>query len=467
MAAAAGIAPAGPAAAAATAAPGRTLPTWVYAGWGFGTLAPALVLSLTNILLLRFMTDHVGLSAAVGASLIAFSKIYDAVTDPLGGLLSDKTRSRWGRRRPWLLAGTLMLVVAMLALFWGPSLQSPAAAAWYMGAALIFYATAYSAFSIPYMAMPAEMTQGYHDRSYLMSFRVYAVGLAGLAASAGGPALIAAYGGGLQGHRLMALTLAPLVLAAGLVCFFATARAPFVPAPPAQRVPLAEQVRLALANRPFVILLVIKFFTLMNLGTAAATPFFFQRILGLSDGFLGLYLLTSSVSLMASQPLWLAVSRRLGKKRAYQIALAIPVVVGVSWFLAAQGDPLATILLRGAFSGVGAGGVLLMGQSLLPDTMEYDYRRTGLRREGVFSGLYTTMEKAASAMGVSVVGAFLSAMGYVQSRGGVVVEQPPSAILAITICIAVIPASMNLLSAFALLFYDLDEEKLKRTTRVA
>jgi hypothetical protein len=172
----------------------RSMPTWVYAGWGFGTLAPALVLSLTNILLLRFMTDHVGLSAAVGAALIAFSKIYDAVTDPLGGLLSDKTRSRWGRRRPWLLAGTLMLALALVALFWGPAFETSSAAAWYMGAMLIFYATAYSAFSIPYMAMPAEMTQGYHDRSYLMSFRIYAVGLAGLAASAGGPALIAGHG---------------------------------------------------------------------------------------------------------------------------------------------------------------------------------------------------------------------------------------------------------------------------------
>ncbi len=442
------------------------MPTWVYAGWGFGTLAPALVLSLTNILLLRFMTDHVGLSAAMGAALIAFSKIYDAVTDPLGGLLSDKTRSRWGRRRPWLLVGTLTLVVALVALFWGPAFETTTAAAWYMGAMLIFYATAYSAFSIPYMAMPAEMTQGYHDRSYLMSFRIYAVGLAGLAASAGGPALIAAWGGGLEGHRLMALTLAPIVLVAGLVCFFATARAPFVQAPPTLRVPLGEQARLALTNRPFVILLAIKFFTLMNLGTAAAFPFFFQRILGLTDGFLSLYLLVSSLSLMLSQPLWLAVSRRVGKKRAYQFALALPVCVGTSWFLAGAGEPVALLLLRAVFAGAGSGGVLLMGQSLLPDTMEYDYRRTGLRREGVFSGLYTTMEKAASAFGIAAVGTVLSAMGYVQSRGGAVVEQPPGAITAILLCVALLPAAVSLASAFALMFYDLDEEKLRDTRRL-
>lgn len=442
------------------------MPTWVYAGWGFGTLAPALVLSLTNILLLRFMTDHVGLSAAVGAALIAFSKIYDAVTDPLGGLLSDRTRSRWGRRRPWLLAGTLMLALSLVALFWGPALQTPSAAAWYMGAVLIFYATAYSAFSIPYMAMPAEMTQGYHDRSFLMSFRIYAVGLAGLAASAGGPALIAAWGGGLQGHRLMALTLAPVVLLAGLVCFLATARAPFLAAPPAHRVPLGEQLRLALTNRPFVVLLVIKFFTLMNLGTAAAFPFFFQRILGLSDGYLSLYLLVSSLSLMLSQPLWLALSRRLGKKRAYQLALALPVCVGASWFLAGNGEPLPLLLLRALLSGIGSGGALLMGQSLLPDTMEYDYRRTGLRREGVFSGLYTTMEKAASAIGIAAVGTFLSAMGYVQSRGAAV-EQPPSAITAILLCVALLPAAVSLASACALMFYDLDEEKLRTTRRLA
>ena len=104
-----------------------------------------------------------------------------------------------------------------------------------------------------------------------------------------------------------------------------------------------------------------------------------------------------------------------------------------------------------------------MGQALLPDAIEYDRLRTGLRREGIFAGMYTTVEKLAGALGTGASGVFLGLMGYVQSRGGVTVEQPASAITAIYISTAVFPAVLQMLGMIILVrWYDLSPEKLKQ-----
>ena len=210
-------------------------------------------------------------------------------------------------------------------------------------------------------------------------------------------------------------------------------------------------------------LILVKFLTLMSLGVQAVFAFFFAHVLKLSDSALGTYFLFSSLALIASQPLWLWALRRTGdKKRVYMIALAIGIPGFLSWLLAAPGDPAVLMYLRAIVIGISGGGAILMGQSMLPDTMEYDYRRTGLRREGIFSGIYTTVEKLAGAIGVAFVGAVLSASGYVAGRGGATV-QPDSAIQAIYLIMGILPATISALGMAGLLFYNLSEARLKAT----
>jgi GPH family glycoside/pentoside/hexuronide:cation symporter len=447
---------------AAATPPARQLPFFVALGWGMGTLGPAMVLAATNVLLLRFMTDHLGIAAAMAGLLLAASKIYDAVTDPLTGILTDRTKSRIGRRRPWLLWGGLALALVFVALFNPPSFASPQATTLYMGAMLLLYATAYSTFSIPYMAMPAEMTRNYHERSYLMTFRVFAAAAGGIAATSLGTWLIARYGGGALGHGLMAWTLAPLVLLSALWAYRATEGAPFTArAMPKERFPLHDQIRLIVENRPFLVLLIVKFATLMILGVQAAFPFFFAQVLAVKDDQLAAYFLAQQVSMLLSQFLWLFLARRLGKKLTLQIALFVLIFIGLTWLLAAAGDPFWQVLLRAIGTGVASGGVLLMGQALLPDTQEYDYLLSGLRREGLFAALYTTVEKASGAVGVAVVGWFLGFMGYVAGGGGLA-AQSESAILGIRLSVGLFTPLCCGLAFLALLFYNLPESRLKR-----
>ena len=431
--------------------------------WGIGTLGPVTVLTATNSLLLRFLTDNYGLAAGMAASLIAFSKFYDAFADVAMGIVSDRTDTRWGRRRPYLIAGAILLAVSILAIFAAPMFADEQARIVYMALILMFYATAYTIFNVPYMAMPGEMTRNYHERTELMRWRVYAVGLAIIIASAIGPKLLGWFGGDAAAYAKMALAFTPIIVLAGVVAFFGTAHAPSTTRT-ATHAGLIEQVRSAAGNKPFLVLVLVKFITLMSLGVQSIFPFFFQRILGVPNGVLGSYFFWQSAMFLLAPSLWLWCSRRWGKKRTFMAALALSLPVWISWSFAVEGEPLALVYLRGVIIGISGSGVILMGQSMLPDTMEYDFRRTGLRREGVFAALYTTVEKLSGAIGVALVGTLLGAYGYVQSLGQGV-EQPASALWAIRFAMAYVPAIITLAGMAALFFYDLDERKLEDTAR--
>jgi len=433
--------------------------------WGIGTLGPVTVLTATNALLLRYLTDFYGLAAGLAASLIAASKLYDVFADVAMGVVSDRTKSRWGRRRPYLILGVLLLAISIVAIFAAPSFASQQQRVWYMGAILVFYASAYSVFNVPYMAMPGEMTRNYHERTDLMSWRVYAVGASILLATFCGPLLLDFFGSGARAYGGMALVFAPIVILAGVVTFYGTAKAPSTKRLPTHFT-FSQQLSSGLSNRPFVVLMLIKFVTLLSLGIQSIFPFFFQRILGAPNSVLGTYFLFQSGMMILTPGVWLWVSRRIGKRNTFMAAMALSLPAWMSWQLAAHGEALALVYLRGVIIGASGSGVILMGQSMLPDTMEYDHLRTGLRREGIFAALYTTVEKLSGAVGVALVGAILGAYGYVQSRGAAV-EQPASALGAIRFTMAWIPAIIQVAGMLALLGYSLDERKLSSTVKLS
>jgi GPH family glycoside/pentoside/hexuronide:cation symporter len=421
----------------------------------------AALFNSVNVLLLRYLVDYVGIGAAVAGSLIAFSKIYDAMIDPIVGAASDRSRSRHGRRRPFVLAGGVMLAIAALLLFNVPVSLSPSIVLGYVVFGLLFYSTAYAVFSVPYMAMPAEMTSDYHERSRLISFRVYAVGAASLVATFVGPTLIARGGGGQSGHTLMSIFVAALAVIGSVYCYRATRSAAFHYDAEHHRIGFFEKLRLLFDNKPFMLLLVIKLLQLMALAvTQAAMPFLFKQVLHFSDAMLGLYFLVFYVSMMLSQQVWVRVGRNWGKRRVYMVATAFYAAAYLSWFFLQPGEPIGFTFARAVGLGITGGAVLLFGQSLLPDTMEWDYRRTGLRREGMLSAVYTIIEKLAYALGAALTGILLGASGYVKATGGTAVTQPESAISAIYFLASFAPLILLALSCIALFYYDLSEEKL-------
>ncbi len=416
-------------------------------GWGIGSLAIATLYNTTGMLLLRYLVDYVGIAATLAASLIAFSKIYDAVTDPLMGVITDRTQSSLGRRRPWLFLGTFLCALALPLLFITPAaLSGPLLMAWVVFG-LLFYATAYTVFSVPYMAMPAEMTDDPHMRSVIFSWRVKAIAIGQIVAGAGAPALIVYFGGGQAGHAGMSLALGAVILVSGLLCFRYTSQARALPMVKSDKPQFAEQLRTLFADRSLAWLLIAKMVHLVAVAFGASSfAFFTLRVLKLPDTYLSLAILCSTVGILAAAPPLTALSRRLGKQNTYSLSVAIYAIVHVSWLYAGVGESGLLIALRGLIMGIGGCGMMLMAQSLLADVMADDRTRTGFSREGVYAGLYTTIEKFSYAVGIAIVGFLLGSAGYIQgtAAGG---EQPQAALDVIRWSISVIPASLAIVAA--------------------
>lgn len=423
-------------------------------GWGLGSLSMSTMFQAVSVLLLRYMVDFVGIAAATAGLLIGVSKIYDAVVDPFIGMMSDRTRSRWGRRRPYLLLGSVVSAASFWLLFSLPAAVPEPTKIAIAALALVGNATGYALFVIPYLAMPAEMTTSPRARTSLMGYRISATAVGQVVGSFVAPLLIAGSGGGLAGHRVMAAWLAVIILVIGVLCFWLTRDAIQTVRVKTHHYTVSQQIKLAFGNKPFVVLMGVKAANLFGVAILTAiTPFFFTKILHDNYVDLGYFFLARAIALFASQPAWVWLSHRVGKKNTFQISSLLYSLCTLALLWGRPGTPLTAVLALGLLTGFFSGGLLLIGQALLPDTIEHDFRRTGLRREGVFSGVYTTIEKASFAFAAAALGVVLSTMGYIQPVGHA--AEPASALRAIRLCL-LIPAVCQAISSLMLLWYRID-----------
>ncbi len=435
-------------------------------GWGIGSLGVSLLFNTYSALLLFYLTNVVGLPLGIAGTLIVIAKVYDALINIPMGLLSDRTQSRWGRRRPWFLLGAILCSSWFLVIFntsaVGSDGASPALLGWVLGA-LLLYSTGYAIFNVPYMAMPAEMTDDYHERTAIMSYRVLLIQVGNFIAVGLGPRLAQQFGGGLDGYSVVGWVLGLCTLVTMLACFFGTAGARQV-ARTSVRYPLGEQLQSALRNRPFLLLAAFKFLILVAGATVFATLLFFvKNVLKLDQGVMLWYTAAHGVAAFITVPLvWVPLSARLGKKTALMVATLGFVVTALTWLLALPGEPIALFIGRAFLLGSFAAGKLLLGLTMLPDVMEYDFLRTGLRREGAYAGAYNMVEKAAYAVSPLLMTVVLGLMGYQESVNNATVVQSDNAILGIYLSIAIIPALCNLLAVVVLTRYDLTEKRLRQ-----
>ena len=454
--------------AATSQAPGAAVapvPFPIRLGWGVGWLGVAILFNSYALLLLYYLTNVVGLKVQVAGLLLGIAKAYNVVCDLPIGVLSDHTKSRWGRRRPWMLAGAFLCTAAFIVLFNVPPAVAggnPADTTTYVLGALVFYATAYSCFNVPYMAMPGEMSGSYHERTAIMSYRVVFIQIGYLIGVGLATRLAEAFGGGFTGYGRVGWLLGVAAGLAMLASFFGTARARSTLREPT-RYTAIEQLKSALSNKPFLLLSAFKLLTLFSGATVTATlVFFVKNVLKHDAGIMLWYSIGYAGAALITVPLfWIKLSARIGKHRALMVATLGFLVVALSWLLASPGESEWVFTLRAFALGTFAAGKLLLGMTLLPDIMEYDSLRTGMRREGVFSGAYSLVEKSAYALSPVVLSIILGAFGYRETVNEAVIEQSSEALKGIYLNIAIVPAICNGLAALVLLRYDLTEEKLK------
>ncbi|MFZ2998687.1 MFS transporter [Sphingobium sp.] len=431
------------------------LPVKLCLGFGVGTVGVSIMLNTVTAYFPAFCSTVLGKSPEIAGYLLMISKLYDVLADIAVGMMSDRTRSRWGRRRPYLLAGALVSALSFLMIF-APPEMSDGAITLYMLAALVLYSTGYTLFNVPYMTMPSEMTASRYERSRLLSFRTVFVSIGQLLAVAATASIISAGGGGRTGYMVMGVVMALIIFSAMAACFFGTAKARQLEATRPEIHADAGQIRLLLRNRPFMLLVGAKIFQFLAFASTATTTLLFMlNVLGV--GYTGqmIYSMSANLVVAASMPLWLWLERRFGKRNAYLVGIAVMCAVSVSWLLTGKDVTTAELLIRGVIFGFGSGGMILLSISMLGDTMAYDRELTGQGREGLLSSVIAMIEKIAFAGGVVVVGIYLKVANYVPTRNGALVEQPESAVHALYICYALIPVGLFLLNALCIWFYTL------------
>jgi len=416
-------------------------------GWGIGSLGASALLNGVTFLALFYLTRVLGLPPALAGVLLFVTKLYSIVTDPVMGLLSDRVRNPARRRRPFLLAGAVVSGLAFLALFNAPA-WAPAAIALWCGGALLLYATGFTLFTVPYLAMPAEMTDSYHERSRLMSVRVAFAALGILAGYAIAPALIGLFGGGRGGYASMAMVLAALITVTMGAAYFGT-RGARTPAADTAAASAASRLAGALRSAPFAWLISSKFAHLFGVAVSNSSLLFvITAVLDRPESEASLFGLAATTGAVASLPLWLRCARRMGKRWSYMAAVAVYVPVILTWLLASPAEPQWLLALRGFAIGLATGGLTLTAQAMLPDTMAHDLQLTGLHREGTFAAIYSAVEKAAAALGPLAFSLVLS------SGAGAFSETERSNV---QLAAALIPAAASIASALILLGYRLDD----------
>jgi GPH family glycoside/pentoside/hexuronide:cation symporter len=439
---------------------------WTHFAWGTGSLGTITMISSISQLYLFFLVGVVQMSPVLAGFLIFISKMVDMVTDPLMGWISDRTNTRWGRRRPYMFVAAFACPLSLILLFSAPSLSGSIPMDVYVLSGLMFYAIVLTAYNVPYLAMPAEMTDDYNERSSIMSFRaVFLVG-GGFVGSALAGLLIKKFGGGADAYQILSLCFGVVVFLSMMTAVVGTRRARFTRFVK-PTIPTSSQFKLFFLNKPFLLLAAAKAFQFLQLAAGGATTlFFFIAVMEKDEGLLFPFGASVIVGSLLSLRLWLPIIKRFGKRETLIAALLAQAGLYLTWLLATPSEPMGVFIARAFLLGTMGGAVLICSQSMIVDTIEYDRKLSGINREGLYSSVFSFVEKSMYATGPLLIGVLLSAFGYDASipRGQ---PQPDSALSAIIVGQAWVPAACSLFMVAVLLFYRLSESDLQQVSRHA
>lgn len=434
------------------------LPRRVHLGYALGSLVTGAFGTVPGLLLLPYLTDTLGVAAGLAALLVLLPKAWDVLVNPVAGRISDRTRSRWGARRPYLLVGGLALAVLFASIFAAPFASGPGAAA-YVALAFLATATAFAFFQVPYVAMPAELTADPAERTRLMTWRIAVLALAILVSGAVAPAVVSAGGDGVPGHRWMGLFVAALIVAGTVGVFLGTRSAPTGTVGESEP-SLRAQLAVATGNRPFRVLLIC--FVIQSAGVAtvlAGVKYFAGQVLREPDSGPTLLFACFVAPALLVMPLWSRAGARLGK-RASLVAASLIFAVGALALVAAPALPAAAAYAVVAVIGVGYAGQQVFALAMLPDCIAYDTARTGRRQAGVFTGLWTAGETFGLALGPGIYGLVLQLSGYVSSSTGTAAVQSDTARLGVLLGFTVLPALLVAIPLVLLRGYTLTPAQL-------
>jgi sugar (glycoside-pentoside-hexuronide) transporter len=437
----------------------KRLPTAKKAVFALGDHTVNLVLSAVSLLYFKFLMEHGGLSPFLAGLVVWIARIVDAFTDPGMGRLSDMTRWRAGRRRPYFLIGALPFGLFFALMWLSVPFESESARFVYYSSTYVCVSLAMTCISVPYLALLPEMATDYDERTSLNTFRSVAAVMGTLAAVGMKPVADAMGGDSAAWATTAAATAVWLV-----VPWFAVYAVSFERPGYAKSAPLGflEGMRALATHRAYRNL--STFYILARIAVdmiGAMLLLYFAYSIGREEDFapaLGLFFTIVILAL----PVWLAVAKKRDKRTLFIAGAAWWSAIQIALFLGDPSWPRWVLFAVPSLAAVGYAAAELMPWSMLGDVIDEDELATGERREGLYVGFFTFLRKIGGATAVLVMGLVLELSGFV---GGLErTEQTELALLSIRTMTSLVPMAVLLLAIVAAIRYPLTRADHARTT---
>jgi GPH family glycoside/pentoside/hexuronide:cation symporter len=419
-------------------------------GYGLGDTASHFVWDMVGFWILIFYTDTFGISAAAAGTIMLIARFWDMASDPLMGVISDRTRTKWGKFRPYILWMALPYGVLAVLAFSTPDLGQTGKVI-YAAVTYLLLMTAYTAINLPYSSLGAVMTSDSYERTSLNTYRFVCAFIGQLIVSGLALTLAHRFGQGdtARGYQLTVVLFAVISFALFLITFRTTRER--IQPPKAQQDSLKQDFKILLRNRPWIILAtvgIISFimFALQNLSMA----FYFKYYVGREES-VQLFNVVGSVALIVALPLSKPLAQRFGKKNVF---IASSIISGTCFSLlylpgAESVGALYTLNVLGKMAYAPAVPLLW---TMIADAADYGEWTTGRRATGLFFSAATFAQKGGWGIGGALAGWMLAAFGYVEQAA----EQTALALTGIKLLISVFPGLLYISCAFVLLFYTID-----------
>ena len=427
---------------------------------------------LMGLYFLKYATDVLLIAPALMGLLFAVSRFWDAVSDPLAGYLSDRTRSRFGRRRSWMILSALPFGLSLWMLWSPPGGITGGLAAVWVGVGLFLFYTTYTAYSVPYGALGVELSHDYHDRTRLFAWR-QGIGAVGMLFGVGAYYLL------LESERGSASVPSPRALGTGIGVFASVAicagtlalvlrvgeRSEYQERRPARIFGAFGDVLINPHARRLLVVQCTHYVSVAALSLVSA--YLFQYVLRVPSSTAALLVACFAGGTVSAIPLWVVLSRRFGKHRCWSAALwCLGVAYGLLYFVldesvAATPARIAVTALLTALLGALQSSHFVLSHSMQADVIDWDEERTGERKEGAYLAALSFAEKCAAAFAAAAVGIVLDLVGYAPGQ-----EQNHATHVALLALVSFVPAACHFLAAMLLAGFGLGEREHARIREV-
>ena len=438
----------------------RTLSVGQKAGWGLADMGIVVFVIVKQLLVLSFLTNYLNVPVGIAGLLTTSVLIFDIITDPIIGYLSDRTHSRWGRRVPWMVIGALILSGGIIGLFGVPQSLSLLGTIIWVGGFFALATVGFTMVAIPYGATAGEMTQDPKERSTMMGFRM---AFASVGILLGGAVIPQLAGGTRDGHFIAAIYVAPIIILSIWGSLWSTRTAPRILSPSARG--FMSTWLLVFKNKPFVILVCL--YGIMTLAIALITAGLpFAAIYLIFDsgnsllspassalGILSLLFACFVFGSILSQAFWVWMSARLGKVSALIFGLVIYIILLIAIFVNLPSVDIMLMAILFVVAGMTNGAYQQIPWAIYPDLMDITRSESGDAIEGAFSAIWLFGQKVANAIAPLILSLILALFGWRESGEGFT-DQVPEALRALQNSITILPAFILALAILGLFYFS-------------